>query len=109
MSRIMDAFEMYRTLRFGVHRCTTGKERLPSGALYFAKSLVRRNRLRCSLLAWLLFRLARTDIKGWIVRVVVFRVQIFLYIAQRFAKPLEVYDLTFTQEFDGIAHIRVVD
>ena len=49
------------------------------------------------------------SVKGGIEGVKIFAVEIILCDAQRVAEALEVHQLALAQEFDGVAHVGVVD
>ena len=64
--------------------------------------------VRDHLLANALF-LFGPDVDGRVVGIVVLGIQIILHNAQRVSKPLEMHDFSFSQEFERLANIRVVD
>ena len=49
------------------------------------------------------------DVDGRVVGVVVLGIQIILHNAQRVSEPLEMHDFSFSQEFERLTNIRVVD
>lgn len=64
--------------------------------------------VRDHLLANVLF-LFGPDVDGWVVGIVVLGIQIILHNAQCVSEPLEMHDFSFSQEFERLANIRVVD
>lgn len=64
--------------------------------------------VRDHLLANVLF-LFGPDVDGWVVGIVVLGIQIILHNAQRVSEPLKMHDFSFSQEFERLANIRVVD
>ena len=64
--------------------------------------------VRDHLLANALF-LFGPDVDGRVVGIVVLGIQIILHNAQRVSEPLEMHDFSFSQEFERLANIRVVD
>lgn len=64
--------------------------------------------VRDHLLANALF-LFGPDVDGRVVGIVVLGIQIILHNAQRISEPLEMHDFSFSQEFERLANIRVVD
>ena len=48
-------------------------------------------------------------IKRGIVCIIVFGIEIFLYIAQSLTEALEMHDFTFAQKLNGISHIGIVN
>ena len=48
-------------------------------------------------------------IKRRIICIIVFGIEVFLYIAQSFTEALEMHDFTFAQKLNGISHIGIVN
>ena len=48
-------------------------------------------------------------VKGGVERIEIFRIQMLAHLTERLAKALEMHDLALAQEFERVAHIRIVD
>ena len=55
------------------------------------------------------FESGAAGVERRVVCIVVFGVEIFLYVFQRLAESLKMDDFALTQELERVAHIRVVD
>ena len=56
-----------------------------------------------------LFELSTAGVERGVVRIVVFGVEVLLYVFERLAEPLKMDDFAFAQKLERVAHIRVVD